>query len=122
VKCGWRKAAERFGDFRSGDGPGFVERFSGEEFGESGGRSDGGDAALSLETHGGDFAVIDAHGEAKNVAADGIRDVHRSRGVGKIACVAWIFEMIDNGCRVHRKKYGKGRAEIQRGVDGKILP
>lgn len=119
--CGGRKAAERVGDFCGGDGPGFVERFSGEKLGERGSGSDGRDATLSFEAHGRDFAVFDANSEAKNVPADGIRDVDSSSGVGKIAGVARIFEMIDDGGGMHRRKYGKASAQIQRGAGSEIL-
>lgn len=122
VKCGRGQAAERVGDFCGGDGPSFIERFSDEELGERGSGSDGRDTALSFETHGRDFAGVDANREAKNVAANGIRDVHCSGGIREIAGVARILEMIDDSSRVHHKKYGKASAEIQRGIGGKMLP
>src|SRR5487761_851133 len=114
MERGLRQAAERGGDLRGSDAPCIVERFAGDELGERRRRRERRDATLRLEAHGGYFAVLDADGEPKHVAADGIRDVDGDGRVRKIAGVARIFEMVENGGGILRGKYGKARAEIQR--------
>ncbi len=104
VEGGLRQAAEGFGDLCGGDAASVVERFASEKLREHGCASERGNAALGFEAHGGNFGVFQAGGEAKKVAADGIGDVDHGRCVRQIAGVARIFEMVEDGGRVHEKE------------------
>lgn len=105
VEGGLFEAAERFGDLRSGDAAGFVERFAGEKFSQDGGAGESGDTALRFEAGFDDGSGIDACGEAKNVSADGIRYFDDGGCAGQIAGVARILEMVEDDSGMHRKKF-----------------
>lgn len=109
VKSGLWQAAEGVGDLRSGDKACFVDGFAGEKLSERGGAGERGDTALSFEAYGGDFAVVEAGSESKNVAADGILYIDHGRRVGQIAGVARIFEMVEDGGGIHERKVYRRR-------------
>lgn len=104
VEGGLRQAAESIGDLRGSDVVSVGEGFPCHEPGKHGGACERGDATLRFEAYSGDFAIIDAGREAKNVAADGILDIDHGCCAGQIAGVARIFEMVEDSGRIHEKE------------------
>jgi hypothetical protein len=99
------KAAEMRGNVGGCDTAGIRQGFAGGEFGEGRSGRQRNDAALTFEANFGDATVFDTRGEAEDVAADGIGDVNGSGCTWKVAGIARIFEMVEDGGRMHREKY-----------------
>jgi hypothetical protein len=59
---------------------------------------------------------FDAHGELKDVAANGIADFHFGVGAGKLAGVARILKMIENSVAEHQRKYSNGDSLFRRQI------
>ena len=79
-----------------------------ELLGEQRSARDRGSAAAAQETRFDDAVALDAHRELQNVAANRIADFHFDFRAGKLAGVARILKMIENGVAEHRQEYSNG--------------
>ena len=52
--------------------------------------------------------MFDAREQLENIAADRIADLDGNGGIGKLAGIARIAEMVEKRFAEHQRKYGKG--------------
>lgn len=104
MESGLFQTAERFRNLRGGDAAGAIERFAREKFGQDGRAGKRSNAALGFEARFGNDSRINARREAKDISADGICHLNDGGRIRQIAGIARIFEMVEDGRRVHRKK------------------
>lgn len=103
VKCGRGQTSEGFGDFLGRNQADLGGCLAPQQIGEDGTRSDRDDAALRLEARSSDSPAFEPHGKAQHVAADRIRHLGCSGGIGKVPGVVGIAKVVENGVVEHRR-------------------
>lgn len=95
------KSTERLRDRFRGEGAGFGNRAAAELFGQEGSARNGCGAPTAQEPGLLDAAVRDSRRELQDIAANGIAYFDRGSGIGQLAGVARIAEMIENSFAEH---------------------
>src|SRR5438552_11946560 len=101
MKRGRGKASQRVGKLVRRKRACLGKRAAAQMLGEERSAGDRGCTPATKETHLGKAAVFHARGEFQDVAADGIRDFDGRGGVRKLAGIARLAEMIENGFAEH---------------------
>jgi len=105
VKGGLRQSTQSFGYLCGGDAMSRLDGFTDDKLSQHRSAGYRRDAALRLEAHRRNCAVLDARSEAQNVAAYRIRYFDGGAGVREVARIARIFEMVEDRARVHGRKF-----------------
>jgi len=92
------------------------ERAAAKLFGEQRSARDRRGAAAAQETRFDDAVALDAHRELQNVAANRIADFHFDVRAGKLAGVAGILKMIENGVAKHHQEYSNALLFFRRQI------
>jgi hypothetical protein len=78
-----------------------ADLFAGQQFRQPRSTRDRGCASSAQESRLGNLAIPCASGNAQNIAANGVADLNRRRGVVQFSCIPRILEVIENFFRKH---------------------
>ena len=116
MKCRRGKRAKRLRKRFRRDRMRLGERAAAKLFGEQRSARDGRGAAAAQKTRFDDAVALDAHRELQNVSANRIADFHFDVRAGKLAGVAGILKMIENGVAKHQQEYSNAVLFLRRQI------